>query len=109
MNIKNIHLDLLHKLEVDPERTQRELSQELGVSLGKINYCMRKLIEKGWVKLANFSRNPNKAGYAYLLTSKGIEQKSKLTLAFLAIKLKEYEILKKEIIKLQKDSNLYKK
>ena len=104
MNNKDIRLDLLHKLEASPEYTQRELSQEMGVSLGKVNYCMKKLVEKGWVKLTNFSRNPNKVGYAYLLTPKGIEEKAKLTYVFLKIKIKEYEILKNEISLLQKDT-----
>ena len=104
VNKKDIHLDLLRKLEVNPKYTQRELSQEMGVSLGKINYCMKKLIEKGWVKLSNFSRNPNKVGYIYLLTPKGIEQKTRLTFAFLAIKLEEYEMLKNEISKLKQDA-----
>ena len=104
MNKKDIHLDLLRKLEVNPEYTQRELSREMGVSLGKINYCMKKLIEKGWIKLTNFKLSTNKLGYVYLLTPKGIEQKSRLTLAFLAIKLEEYEILKNEISILKKDS-----
>ena len=101
MNKKDIHLDLLRKLEVNPEYTQRELSQEMGVSLGKINYCMKKLIGKGWIKLMNFSRNPNKVGYAYLLTAKGIEEKTRLTYAFLKIKTEEYEMLKDEIRKLK--------
>ena len=104
MNNKDIHLDLLRKLEVNPEYTQRELSQEMGVSLGKINYCMKKLIEKGWVKLSNFSHNPNKVSYIYLLTPKGIEQKARLTFSFLAIKLEEYEMLKNEISKLKQDA-----
>jgi len=104
VNKKDIHLDLLRKLEVNPKYTQRELSQEMGVSLGKINYCMKKLIEKGWIKLSNFSHNPNKVGYIYLLTPKGIEQKTRLTFAFLAIKLEEYEILKNEISKLKQDA-----
>ena len=104
MNHKDIHLDLLRKLEANPEYTQRELSKEMGVSLGKINYCMKKLIEKGWVKLSNFSHNPNKVRYIYLLTPKGIEQKARLTFAFLAIKLKEYEMLKNEISKLKQDA-----
>ena len=104
MNNKDIHLDLLRKLEVNPEYTQRELSQEMGVSLGKINYCMKKLIEKGWIKLSNFSHNPNKVNYIYLLTPKGIEQKGRLTISFLKIKLKEYEILKNEINKLKQDA-----
>ena len=105
MNNKDIHLDLLRKLEENPEYTQRELSQEMGVSLGKVNYCMKKLIERGWIKLINFSRNPDKVGYAYLLTPQGIEQKAKLTYVFLKIKMKEYEVLKEEITILQKDTN----
>ena len=108
MNNKDIHLDLLRKLEENPEYTQRELSQEMGVSLGKVNYCMKKLVEKGWVKLMNFSRNPNKVGYAYLLTPKGIEEKTKLTFAFLKIKTDEYEMLKEEISKLKQYTNKLK-
>jgi len=103
MNSVKINLELLRKLEKNPELTQRELSKEMGVSLGKINYCMKKLIEKGWIKLSNFNKNLNKMSYAYLLTPKGIEQKSKLTLAFLEIKLEEYELVKYEISKLQYD------
>ena len=101
MNNKDIQLDLLRKVESNPECTQRELSKEMGVSLGKVNYCMNKLIEKGLVKLKNFSRNPNKSGYVYLLTAKGIEEKTKLSYAFLKIKTEEYEILKEEISKLK--------
>jgi len=108
MNNKDIHLDLLRKLESNPEYTQRELSQEMGVSLGKVNYCMKKLIEKGWVKLINFSRNPNKVGYIYLLTPEGIEQKTRLTYAFLKIKMEEYEMLKDEINKLKQDTKKLK-
>ena len=104
MNNKDIHLDLLRKLESNPEYTQRELSTEMGVSLGKINYCMKKLIEKGSIKLSNFSHNPNKVGYAYLLTPKGLEEKARLTLAFLKIKMEEYEMLKDEISKLKQDA-----
>ena len=101
MDNKNIHFDLLRKLELNPEYTQRELSKEMGISLGKVNYCMKKLVEKGWVKLTNFSHNPNKVGYAYLLTAKGIEEKTRLTYAFLKIKSEEYEMLKEEISKLK--------
>ena len=104
VNKKDIHLDLLRKLEVNPEYTQRELSQEMGVSLGKINYCMKKLVEKGWIKLSSFRHHPQKVNYIYLLTPKGIEQKTKLTFSFLATKLEEYEILKNEIGKLQQDA-----
>ena len=108
MNNKDIHLDLLRKLEVNPEYTQRELSQEMGVSLGKINYCMKKLIEKGWVKLSNFSHNPNKVNYIYLLTPQGIEQKSRFTYSFLKIKMEEYETLKEEISSLKQDTERLK-
>jgi len=104
MNNKDIQFDLLRKLESNPEYTQRKLSQEMGVSLGKINYCMKKLTAKGWVKLINFNNNPNKIGYAYFLTPHGIEEKTKLTFAFLKIKIKEYEMLKDEISKLKQDA-----
>ena len=104
MNSQDIRLDLLRKLESNPQNTQRELSREMGVSLGKVNYCMKKLTEKGWVKITNFSHNPNKMGYAYLLTPSGIEEKSRLTFSFLKRKLIEYEVLKKEINALQLES-----
>ena len=108
MNNKDIHLDLLRKLESNPEYTQRELSQEMGVSLGKINYCMKKLIEKGWIKLSNFGHSPNKVSYMYLLTPKGIDSITRLTFEFLAIKLEEYEMLKNEISKLKQDAEKLK-
>ena len=104
MNQKDIRLDLLRKLESSPEYTQRDLSREIGVSLGKVNYCIKKLTEKGLIKLTNFKQNPSKVGYAYLLTPKGIEEKTKLTFSFLKRKVNEYEILKKEINELQLES-----
>ena len=108
MRNKDIRLDLLRKLEENPKYTQRELSRETGVSLGKVNYCMKKLIEKGLVKLMNFSNSTNKSGYSYLLTPKGIEEKGKLTFSFLKIKMEEYEILKDEISKLKQDTEKLK-
>ena len=104
MNNQDIRLDLLRKLESNPQFTQRELAKEMGVSLGKVNYCMKKLTEKGLIKLTNFTHNPNKMGYAYLLTPQGIDEKSRLTFAFLKRKIIEYEILKKEIIALKLES-----
>jgi EPS-associated MarR family transcriptional regulator len=101
MNNKDINLDLLRKLESNPQYTQRELSQEMEVSLGKVNYCMKKLTEKGWVKLTNFSRSSNKLSYMYLLTPQGIEQKSRLTTLFLKTKIQEFEMLRDEISKLK--------
>jgi EPS-associated MarR family transcriptional regulator len=104
MNNQDIRLDLLRKLESNPKLTQRELSREMGVSLGKLNYCMKKLIEKGLIKLLNFSHDQNKMGYAYLLTPQGIEEKSRLTFSFLKSKIVEYEVLKKEINTLKLES-----
>jgi len=103
MNHKDIQLDLLRKLEANPEYTQRNLSQEVGVSLGKVNYCMKKLIEKGWVKLSDFKHNSNKLNYVYLLTPKGIEEKGRLSINFLKLKMDKYEMLKSEIRILQKE------
>jgi len=104
MNQKDIRLDLLRKIELNPEYSQRELSQEMEVSLGKVNYCIRKLTEKGLIKITNFKQNPNKVGYVYILTPKGIEEKARLTFSFLKRKLIEYEILKKEIYELKLES-----
>mgnify|MGYP000506805106 FL=1 len=105
MNKRDIRLDLLRRLESNPEYTQRELSREMGVSLGKVNYCIKKLTEKGLIKLTNFTHNPNKMGYAYLLTPQGIEEKSRLTFSFLKGKVIEYEILKDEINELKLESD----
>ena len=104
MNNQDIRLDLLRKLESSPHFTQRQLSRAMGVSLGQVNYCMKKLNEKGLIKLTNFTHNPNKMGYAYLLTPSGIEEKSRLTFSFLKRKIIEYEVLKKEINTLQLES-----
>ena len=81
--------------------SQRQLADNLGVSLGAANYCMKALVEKGWVKLENFQKNPNKIGYLYLLTPMGITAKTQLTANFLKRKLTEYENLKAEIEDLQ--------
>jgi EPS-associated MarR family transcriptional regulator len=104
MNQKDIRLDLLRRLESNPEYTQRKLSKEMGVSLGKVNYCIKKLTEKGLIKITNFKQNTNKIGYAYLLTPKGIEQKARLTASFLKIKIEEFEMLSEEISRLKLDA-----
>ncbi len=103
MNKRDIRLDLLRRLESNPEYTQRELSQEMGVSLGKVNYCMKKLTERGFLKLTNFSHSSNKMVYTYLLTPQGIEQKARLTTSFLKRKIEEFEMLRGEISKLKLD------
>ena len=97
---------LLKLLEVNPEMSQRQIAAALGVSLGKVNFCLRALIEIGSVKVANFSRSPNKKAYVYLLTPKGIEEKAKVTLRFLAKKQNEYEELKREINELKNEVKL---
>jgi EPS-associated MarR family transcriptional regulator len=92
---------ILRRLADSPRASQRELARDTGVSLGRINYVLRALIEKGWVKAGNFSRNPNKLGYAYLLTPSGIEAKASLTRDFLARKMREYDRLRAEIDRLR--------
>jgi EPS-associated MarR family transcriptional regulator len=104
-DLENHHLNLLRLLEQNPAMTQRELAQALGVSLGKTNYCLKALIEKGWLKVGNFNANPNKWGYAYLLTPKGVIEKAKLTRRFLIRKQEEYEALRKEIEGLQAEAS----
>ena len=91
------HFDVLRKIKSKPNSTQRELASELGFSLGKINYCLKELKNKGLVKISNFKKNPNKISYIYILTPKGISQKTKLTLNFMKRKMKEYDELKKEL------------
>ena len=93
------HFDVLRKIRDKPELTQRQLAVELGFSLGKINYCLKALKNKGLVKIKNFKNNPNKIKYIYFLTPKGIQQKTKLTLEFMKRKMQEYDELKKEIEK----------
>lgn len=94
---------ILKKLEAEPEVSQRELARELGISLGKVNFCLNALIEKGLVKANNFRQSKNKKGYIYLLTPSGVEEKAKITVQFLKYKLAEYEAIKTEIQQLQND------
>ena len=98
-----IHLKLLKLLEKNPQLTQRELAHQLGISLGKTNYCLKALKDKGWLKWGNFSKNPNKSQYMHQLTPKGISEKLILTLHFLKCKEKEYELLKEEIAHLHEE------
>ena len=93
------YLNLLRKIKNKPESSQRELAGELGFSLGKLNYCLRALKTKGLIKISNFKKNPNKINYIYILTPKGIANKTQLTINFMKRKLKEYEELKSELEK----------
>ena len=91
------HFNVLRKIKNKPDSTQRELAKELGFSLGKLNYCLNALKNKGLIKVKNFKQNKNKLGYAYLLTPKGISEKTKLTVNFMKLKMKEYDELAKEL------------
>jgi EPS-associated MarR family transcriptional regulator len=101
MPANETHLRVLRLLQSNPNLTQRELADQLGVSLGKVNYCMKELAKKGLVKMQNFSSSSNKLGYAYLLTPSGVAAKARLTAEYLRIKVAEYEALKGEIEQLR--------
>ena len=94
---QEIRYRLLKYLSAHPEATQRELARELGVSLGKANYCLKALVAKGWVKARNFRNSNKKAAYLYILTTQGIQEKVNVTSAFLQGKIAEYDRLSKQI------------
>jgi EPS-associated MarR family transcriptional regulator len=96
-------LKVIRLLENNPEMTQRELASTLGISLGAVNFCLKALVDKGWIKLDNFKKKPSKLGYLYLLTPKGVAAKTKLTTQFLKRKLVEYDELKTEIETFEKE------
>lgn len=95
---------ILKLLEADPRASQRRIADELGISLGRVNYCLRALVRKGVVKVNNFRGSNNKRAYLYLLTPRGIEDRARVTARFLRVKLDEYEILKRELEELQRDA-----
>jgi len=100
---ESIHFQVLRMLEANPHYTQRELAEQLGVSLGRANYCLRALIDKGLMKVENFKASGNRWGYIYVLTPQGVAQKAALTGRFLQRKLEEFEALKSEIEALQRE------
>ena len=91
------HFEVLRKIKTKPETTQRELAEELGFSLGKLNYCLKALRSKGLIKIENFRKNPNKSNYIYVLTPKGFSEKTKLTINFMKKTMREYDELKREL------------
>ena len=93
------HFNVLRKINRNPKTTQRMLAKKLGFSLGKLNYCLQSLKDKGLVKIENFRKNTNKINYFYVLTPKGISVKTKLTINFMKRKMKEYDELKAELKK----------
>jgi EPS-associated MarR family transcriptional regulator len=103
MDSRKTDISLLKILQKDPTITQRGIAAEVGLSLGTVNYCLKKLVEKGWVKTNNFRYSNNKKSYSYLLTTKGIKEKKRLIIEFIACKEKEYQQIKREIARLKKE------
>ncbi len=101
---EDTYFRVMRLLQENPDLTQRELAQKLGVSVGGLNYCLKALMEKGLVKMQNFQQSKNKFGYVYVLTPRGISEKAALTNRFLKRKMEEYEALKAEIEALRKDT-----
>ena len=103
MSNDEAHFRVMRLIQAKPHLSQRELAQELGVSLGKANYCLQALVQKGLVKMGNFKSNDNKLAYSYLLTPSGIDEKARLTVSFLKHKLAEYVAIRNEIDELQRE------
>ena len=97
MDNKSDQFEVMRKIQNNPDSSQREMAEELGFSLGKLNYCLKALKEKGLIKLKNFKNNKRKLNYIYILTPKGISEKTKLTINFMERKKKEYDELKREL------------
>lgn len=104
MNDDHTSYGLLKTLEDNPSLSQRDLAKRLGISLGKVNFCLNALIEKGCLKVNNFRNSDNKLAYAYLLTPRGVEQRARMTVEFLQIKVREYERLRAEIEVLRREA-----
>lgn len=106
---QDTHLQVLRLLEANPQMSQRDLAAALGVSLGKTNFCLKALLDKGLLKMQNFQNSKRKLAYAYLLTPAGLSEKTALTGRFLTRKMQEFELLKAEIESLQRDASAYAK
>ena len=97
MKFNEDHFQILRKIQKNPKSSQRELASDLGISLGKLNYCLKALQEKGLIKINNFQNNTNKINYIYVLTPIGIKHRLKFTIIFMKKKMREYDELKSEI------------
>ena len=95
---------ILKMLQADPQASQRRIADELGISLGRVNFCLQALIRRGLVKADNFRNSANKRAYLYLLTPRGIEEKTRVTARFLKIKMDEFELLKRELEQLEREA-----
>ncbi|MHB0971397.1 MAG: MarR family EPS-associated transcriptional regulator [Thermoanaerobaculia bacterium] len=102
-NSEELHFELMRLIEQSPEMTQREIAQALGISLGRVNYCLRALRDKGWVKAKNFTNSKNKIGYIYALSPAGVEARAHATVRFLRAKLEERERIVAEIERLRRE------
>ena len=100
-----MRLKLMRLFETNPRATQRDVAREFGISVGKVNYCLQALVQKGWIKASRFRNSSNKVAYRYLLTRRGIEKKAALTVRFLQIKMREYESLRAEIEQLRREAD----
>ncbi len=100
----NTSYGLLKTLEANPSLSQRDLAKRLGISLGKVNFCLNALVAKGCLKVNNFRNSENKLAYAYLLTPRGVEEKARITVYFLKYKMQEYERLRAEIAELRHEA-----
>jgi EPS-associated MarR family transcriptional regulator len=96
---------VMRLLEANPEMSQRDVARALGISVGKVNYCLRALVEKGSVKATNFRNSRNKVAYMYLLTPRGVNEKARLTVEFLQRKVREYEALRDEIREIRREAS----
>lgn len=102
---EDTYFRVMRLLEEQPDLTQRELAEQLGVSVSGVNYCLKALMEKGWLKMNNFAHSKNKFGYVYVLTPQGLAEKAALTVRFLKRKMEEYEALKQEVESLKAELN----
>ena len=102
-----LRLKLMRSFAANPRTSQREIALKFGISLGKVNYCLRALMHSGWIKTRRFRSSRNKVAYRYLLTARGIEAKATLTVRFLRLKMREYETLRAEIEQLRRESRSY--
>ena len=99
-----LRYQLLKELEANPNLSQRELAGTLGISVGKVNYCVKALVQKGWIKARNFKNSNNKLAYTYYLTPRGIDEKTQLAIEFLKVKLREVKALREEINEIQRQA-----
>jgi len=101
---EEMRYQVMRLLEANPKLSQRDVARELGISLGKVNYCVQALMQKGWIKATNFKNSHHKAAYMYLLTPRGLEEKGRLALRFLVIKMREVEKLRVEIDQIRREA-----